>query len=169
LLECLVFAAQLSKLEGLSTPLVNPSLISLTQEKGDWEEEMALISQIRDDLPSLMWHSAGICRTQAVLESALEQVVLWRSRLAGLNCSHYVFDLSPGQQVIFESSTAQMTLRFCAETLNLLDIAYLILKSALFRTESRGGHYRGDYPETCPKWEVHTLIVDHHWWTNPVN
>ncbi|WP_227873544.1 L-aspartate oxidase [Aphanothece sacrum] len=169
LLECLVFAAQLSKLEGLSTPLVNLSLISPVQEKGDWEEEMLLINQIREDLPILMWQSAGICRTQPVLESALEQVVLWRSQLAGLNCSHYVFDLLPGQQVIFESLTAQMSLRVCAETLNLLDIAYLILKSALFRTESRGGHYRGDYPKTCPKWEVHTLIVDHYWWTNPVN
>ncbi len=42
--------------------------------------------------------------------------------------------------------------------MNLLDIGYLILKSAAFRTESRGGHYRSDYPETAASWEVHTVV-----------
>ena len=33
------------------------------------------------------------------------------------------------------------------ETINMLSIAWLITNSALIRTESRGGHYRSDYPE----------------------
>ncbi|MEL6456231.1 MAG: hypothetical protein AAFQ40_16150, partial [Cyanobacteria bacterium J06623_5] len=37
-------------------------------------------------------------------------------------------------------------------------IAALILKSAAFRTESRGGHYRSDYPDPQEKWLVHTVI-----------
>lgn len=44
------------------------------------------------------------------------------------------------------------------ETRNLLDIGELILKSALFRQESRGGHYRSDFPATTSDWRVHTLI-----------
>ena len=32
------------------------------------------------------------------------------------------------------------------ETANLLTIARIILKSALLRLESRGAHYRADYP-----------------------
>jgi L-aspartate oxidase len=62
---------------------------------------------------------------------------------------------------------AQQQLKTCAETLNLLDIAYLILKSSLFRTESRGGHYRTDYPDTSPNWQVHTLVKGDRWWTVP--
>ncbi|NEP54108.1 MAG: quinolinate synthase NadA [Moorea sp. SIO3C2] len=51
------------------------------------------------------------------------------------------------------------------------DVAYLILKSAAWRTESRGGHYRSDYPQTSdrvawPKafdWLFHTLIQGDCW------
>jgi L-aspartate oxidase len=60
-------------------------------------------------------------------------------------------------------------LRTWSETRNLLDIAYLILKSALFRQESRGGHYRLDYPDTLPEWQVHTLINSDRWRTGAIH
>ncbi|MBF2028961.1 MAG: L-aspartate oxidase, partial [Oscillatoriales cyanobacterium C42_A2020_001] len=59
--------------------------------------------------------------------------------------------------------------RSWAEVRNLLEIAELILRSAHFRTESRGGHYRSDYPETDPAWQVHTLVQRNHWWTGVVD
>ena len=59
-------------------------------------------------------------------------------------------------------------LRLWAETRNLLDVAYLILTSAAFRKESRGGHYRLDYPQSDPNWQVHTLVQYHNWWKAPV-
>jgi succinate dehydrogenase/fumarate reductase flavoprotein subunit len=40
----------------------------------------------------------------------------------------------------------------------MVDVAEMIVRSALFRTESRGAHYREDYPETDPKWLKHTRI-----------
>ncbi|OBQ34188.1 MAG: hypothetical protein AN487_18715, partial [Anabaena sp. CRKS33] len=54
-------------------------------------------------------------------------------------------------------------LRLWAETRNLLDVAELILKSAVFRTESRGGHYRLDYPQTDANWEFHTVVQNQEW------
>jgi L-aspartate oxidase len=51
----------------------------------------------------------------------------------------------------------------------LLDIGYLILKSAVFRTESRGGHYRLDYPQTDSNWAVHTVVTGNHWYTSPIS
>jgi L-aspartate oxidase len=55
-----------------------------------------------------------------------------------------------------------------AETRNLIDVADLILKSAAFRTESRGGHFRLDYPQPDSNWQVHTLIQTNHWWKSPL-
>ncbi len=59
---------------------------------------------------------------------------------------------------------AQETLRALAggaavdpETANLLLVAQLVVAAALARTESRGGHYRLDYPERDPgaRWASH--------------
>jgi succinate dehydrogenase/fumarate reductase flavoprotein subunit len=42
---------------------------------------------------------------------------------------------------------------------NLLDLAMMVVQSALFRTESRGAHFREDFPETDNEnWLCHTLL-----------
>ena len=73
--------------------------------------------------------------------------------------------LDPTQGVEFSQPEAERQIRAVSETLNLLDNAYLILKSAQFRQESRGGHYRGDYPETSDNWQAHTRIEGERWGT----
>ncbi|WP_119260418.1 L-aspartate oxidase [cyanobacterium endosymbiont of Rhopalodia gibberula] len=168
LLECLVFAAQLSKIEVSSPQTISPNNISVVRKKGEWTAEIELIKNINRNLPILLWKSAGICREQSLLETALDQVKDWREQLTHIDSSQYVLNLEPGQEIIFDSPTAHTHLRTCAETLNLLDIAYLILKSALFRTESRGGHYRIDYPKSSLQWRVHTIICSHQSRTNQV-
>ncbi|MGK7926791.1 MAG: L-aspartate oxidase [Spirulina sp.] len=156
LLECIVFAAQLHQLE--VEPVSRRDRESLTVFSGDWGDEIAEIEAIRETLPALMWHSAGICRSQPVLEEAIAKVSFWRSRLANLAIGHYLFNLSPGENIQLESETAEKQLKFVVETMNLLDIGHLILKSAAFRKESRGGHYRTDYPDTSPDWQGHTVV-----------
>jgi succinate dehydrogenase / fumarate reductase flavoprotein subunit len=41
----------------------------------------------------------------------------------------------------------------------MLDVAEMIIRSAFFRTESRGAHYREDYPETRSEWIKHTRVL----------
>lgn len=164
LLECVVYASQLAKLKPASTEIVNSSQTLETEV--NWEEEMELIKSIRNQLPDLVWHSAGICRTAQVMEQAIATVADWRSQLANLTLSQYVLHLPPNQQIKFNSAAIESQLKLYAETLNLLDIGYLILKSAAFRTESRGGHYRLDYPDTSVNWKVHTAIQGQHWYTS---
>ncbi|MDY6806287.1 MAG: L-aspartate oxidase [Cyanobacteriota bacterium] len=156
LLECIVFAAQLQKLE--VEPVSDDPRESFTVEAADWSEEMEKIQLIRKKLPALMWHSAGICRTQSVLESAMASLASWRSDLAETYIGKYIRGLAPGDNIQFSSEAASKQLKQAAETMNLLDIGYLILKSAAFRSESRGGHYRSDYPETSESWSVHTVV-----------
>ena len=168
LLECIVYAAQLSKLEIPSTQIVTKcELINIKEE--NWSEHVQQVTQIRKELPGLVWQSAGICRTETILVSAIAQVKAWQSQLASLPLSQYILELTPNHQVNLPSPQTEARLRLYAETLNLLDIAYLILSSAVFRTESRGGHYRLDYPQTSSDWQVHTIVHNHNWSTSNLN
>jgi L-aspartate oxidase len=168
LLECIVFAAELSHLH-LETKMIEAEPEAEISLSDSWTTEMEAIAQIRSSLPVLVWESAGICRSHESLETAIIQVQKWREELRALKVSRYIIELQPRQNVVLKESMAQKQLKTCAETLNLLDIAYLILKSALFRTESRGGHYRTDYPDTSPNWQVHTLVRAQRWWTAPIS
>jgi L-aspartate oxidase len=86
----------------------------------------------RPTLQTLLWNTAGIQRTGADL----------RQTAATLNQSYV-----PGE-----------TIR-ALETNNLLTIARVLVTAALAREESRGAHYRLDYPETNPAFQTSTLYA----------
>ena len=161
LLECIVFAAQLAKIQTKSNGngssrknLPSPS----TTKSLDVSQNLEEINSIRRNLSQLMWNSAGISRSQEVLEGAISQVKSWRDQLRNLDIIEDLFSLKPNQTVQLTSIKAQEDIRTVVETLNLVEVADLILRSAIFRTESRGGHYRRDYPQTSQSWQVHTLV-----------
>jgi len=157
LLECVVFAGEFRYLEiEANAPSSNNELTILDGK--NWSETAAEIDKIRQELPALMWQSAGICRHSELLESAIDRVRVWRDRLANTPICQPILQRSPGEDLQISSPEAAKQLKLAAETLNLLDISDLILKSALFRQESRGGHYRTDFPNTDPEWQVHTII-----------
>jgi len=166
LLECLVFASQLAKIEEDFSEEINqnfpssPEPVFLKQiEINDRVAPSAeRLATYRQDLAALMWNSAGICRTQTVMESAMATVKTWQDELTNWEISQYLLKPKPQQCVQFTSPEVAEYLKSLAAILNLLDVAYLLLQSATFRTESRGGHYRLDYAETHPEWQVHTVI-----------
>jgi L-aspartate oxidase len=44
------------------------------------------------------------------------------------------------------------------EVMNMLQVGELIAEAALMRTESRGGHFRIDYPEPRRRWQKHIIL-----------
>ncbi|MBW4470298.1 MAG: L-aspartate oxidase [Stenomitos rutilans HA7619-LM2] len=183
LLECLVFGAQFATLdlgeaggrrqetEGQATITDDLATAHVALSQADFEE----LSTLRQQLPRLVWQSAGICRDGTVMSAAIAQIQLWQEKFNQLAISRSLQHLKPEQTVEVNAIEVDERLRVWAETRNLLDVGWLILKSAQFRTESRGGHYRVDYPETHPVWEAHTLCQDKlsaqndtHWSKAPV-
>jgi len=79
---------------------------------------------LRNSLSSLMWRNVGIERDLASLDEARDTMDIW-ARLA-----------------------AKATLRWPSawELANMLTLSRLIVTAALMRTESRGVHFRKDYP-----------------------
>ena len=176
LLECIVFGAQMALLKdevgGMKDEFTGSDFslypLSFSLSEVDWLSQQAKIEAIRYELPRLVWQSAGICRERLGLEQAIAQVKLWQQAFISLPLSQFLLQLPPEQPAQIDIPVnipqVEQCLRLWSETRNLLDIAYLILKSAAFRTESRGGHYRLDYPHTDPDWQVHTLVQYEQWW-----
>jgi L-aspartate oxidase len=48
-----------------------------------------------------------------------------------------------------------------AEERNMRKVALLIARCALARRESRGAHFRTDYPETCDEFARHSVVSQH--------
>lgn len=91
-------------------------------------DELVVLSHTWDEIRRMMWNYVGIMRTTKRLQRALERIILIRSEL-----NKYYWDY-------------QVTSSFI-EVRNLADIAYLTIRCALTRKESRGIHYTLDYPE----------------------
>jgi L-aspartate oxidase len=58
------------------------------------------------------------------------------------------------------TATARPRGRAAAEDRNLLDVAWAMALSARFREESRGSHYRLDFPGPDDRFRGHTLLAD---------
>ncbi len=152
LLECIVFgrAFQDLSLQPVTLPPIAPEAPALTIPPLVWQDRCQQLQQ-------LMWNRAGICRQGDRLEAALQQLKQWRAELQTQPLTHQIETLAPSAPLVLSAADSS-GLRQWSEWHNLLDVGWLILASALFRTESRGGHFRLDYPQTDPAWQVHTLI-----------
>jgi L-aspartate oxidase len=172
LLECIVFGAQMSRLKLEDS--INIEIEPLSSDRfeinpSDYSQEYKYLQELRSEIPRLVWQSAGICREQSSLDKAVSTIESWCKEFANLQLSKFLSSLKPPNSASFESSDAQKLLLLWTQVRNLLDIANLILKSAAYRTESRGGHYRLDYPQSTPEWQVHTLIQNDRWWKEAIN
>jgi L-aspartate oxidase len=166
LLECLVFAAQLTNLQEQKPESLSEKIL-LQVEQSNTVREFEQLKIIREHLPKLVWQSAGICREDDVLRLAIAQVSDWQTQMQGMKITQLT-QTDFETIAVFTDPAAESQIRLYAETRNLVDVAALILKSAAWRTESRGGHYRTDYCETLSEWQAHTLIEGEKFTKSPL-
>jgi fumarate reductase (CoM/CoB) subunit A len=102
--------------------------------------------EARKKLQRLMWNNAGIIRDEQGLKKALEEIDAIRTH-----------DL-PRLCLSSASRTYNHELIESFELENMLDLAEMTTKAALLRTESRGAHYRADYPELKEEWNKNITI-----------
>ncbi|MGP5648286.1 L-aspartate oxidase [Psychrobacter celer] len=101
------------------------------------------IAGITTQLKALMTSHLGITRSAEQLEQALGQIRQWQQQLGGRSFDH--IDTKSQDHLI-----SYHTLPYVQLT-RQLQLAALIMQSAYQRHESRGGHYRQDYPNLASK------------------
>lgn len=107
--------------------------------RGLSEAAQAWVEAKRHRLQNIMWESAGIVREHAHMKQAL----------------HEVAEIYIESRAICESYGINKEL---VELRNMVTVGELVLSSALQRKESRGGHFRVDYPRSIPKEARATII-----------
>ena len=141
LLECLVFgeaAAEhiLGHWESLSEV---PDIRAWDESRVTDSDEEVVITQTWGEIRRFMWNYVGIVRTTKRLERAKHRIDLLRQEVADY---YKHFRVTPD----------------LIELRNLVEVADLIIRSALSRHESRGLHYTLDYPATLPDAKDTVLI-----------
>lgn len=160
LLECIVFGAQMRDLqlpEPWKVEPLSPAAHVRSPIDPEFRQDIGLLPEWRSQLQQLMWQRAGICRNGPGMEQAIAQVKAWKATFKTLTLST-ILQVQTDLPSTLTSDESLAMIRAWGELRNLLDVAYLILTSALYRTESRGGHYRDDFPQPKEDWMVHTLI-----------
>jgi L-aspartate oxidase len=85
---------------------------------------------VKSKIRDLMWNRVGLVRDRDGLEEALSMLAVWEAKVTA-----------------------------SAQVRNMLLVGRLVAAAALQREESRGVHYRSDFPQTSPDWQRHLVQV----------
>ncbi len=142
LLECVVCAHELANYLSFANLIppkqidenVKTTLDKYTQDIEDIEYD---IDALKSELQNLMWDYVGILRDEKSLSTANEKLQQLKTKF---------------------SNNEKLFNKWEYEFKNMLTVAQLVIDSALQRKESRGAHFRKDYPQTN-EIAQHNLIV----------
>ena len=135
LLECLVYgaragtnAAAFAALQPSHPSDILPAGNTETSQISGIKEDLASIEAIKDAIRETLWENVSIERNGEGLRQTLAELQNLTTDLGTVPAI-----LAPGDTTLIE-------------TVNMLNVALMITESALARTESRGAHYRADFP-----------------------
>lgn len=119
--------------------LISRYIKPFDRSKGDWPFEL------RDQLRELNWSKAGIVRSGEGLLEASEEIE----------------SIHAGAEMVRAQGgrASNMVWNDWIGLLNMVDVSRMIIHSALLREESRGAHFREDYPQQDDHYGLFALFL----------
>jgi succinate dehydrogenase / fumarate reductase flavoprotein subunit len=100
---------------------------------------------IQSDLQEMMQRLVGIVRTESEMQEAVNELASLNERTARAGVTGHR-EYNPGWHTAIDLK-------------NLLAVSEAIARSALERKESRGGHFRDDFPEKNPEYGTFNIVT----------
>ncbi|MFZ8943395.1 MAG: L-aspartate oxidase [Methylophilaceae bacterium] len=141
LLECLVFAEQAAQNILAQPGHCKSDLPQWDESRVTDADEEVLITHTWNELRRFMWNYVGIVRTNKRLSRAMHRINMLRDEV----------------QEFYQNFRISNNL---IELRNLLQVAQLIVESAIERKESRGLHYSRDFPNKSAEKKITVLTPD---------
>jgi len=138
MIEVLVFAKRIMETIERGVERAIPSAVKhpdIYQSLTDRRSSEAVPSLSLSALQQLLWDKVGIIRDKQSLTQAARTLATWQKILP------------------------QPTDRPSYELSNLVLCGRLVTEAALLRKESRGAHFRSDYPHSLSRWKHHIVLV----------
>ena len=101
--------------------------------------------QLHEELQDVMGAHAGIARTGDQLREGLQKILALQERAGHLHVGGSML-FNPGWHT-------------CRDVRFMLVLCEAIFRAAIERTESRGAHWRLDFPDQNPEWGRKNLVV----------
>ena len=136
LLEAVVFGKRIIKRtgDGIKTTPSPEKHGAVRQSLSNKRTPKAAIAPSLSALQQLNWDKVGIIRNREGLTEAANTLAAWQRALS-----------QPSDRPSYELS-------------NLIVTGRLMTEAALLREESRGAHFRTDFPATLPEWQRHIVF-----------
>lgn len=97
--------------------------------------------KVKKEIQELMWRAAGVIRNEKDIQQGIKEL----RKYEGIEMS------VGGNLKMNENLVAALDVR------NMIPTCKMILASASYRKESRGAHYRSDYPNVLSKWKKNVI------------
>ena len=153
LLECLVYGARAGTSAAIfassRSPAHPPDISVMRNAPTAVETELTSIEAAKDAIRETLWENVSIERNGEGLRKTLAELqdltaslgdlqVTPEGGLETVDSTARIHSVSP---TLLQTADVEMI-----EMVNMLNVALMITQSALVRTESRGAHYRADFP-----------------------
>jgi succinate dehydrogenase / fumarate reductase flavoprotein subunit len=101
--------------------------------------------QIQHELQEMMQHNVGIVRTEHEMQQALKEIIRLEEQASRVG--------------VYGNREFNAGWHTALDLPNLLTVSEAVTRAAIERKESRGGHFRDDYPEKSPDYGTFNIVV----------